>query len=93
VLQNGRLLLQSWPWYPALEKLLARVSIEHPLVPVGKPQYVSFDLIGFVTQPEHERRRLLTQLKQLGFGPACVLMLKQRMRMPGTDAARLMESL
>ena len=60
VLQDGQLLLQAF-WYPALEKLLARVSVEHPLVPVCKPHYVSFDL--------------------------------KRMRMPATDAARLMESL
>jgi hypothetical protein len=92
-LQAGSLLLKWSYWYPALEEFLERASERYLSLSVGETQRVSFDLFGFMSQSELQQRTLLHQLKQLGFGAACVLMLRRRMRMSAADAARLINSL
>ncbi len=95
--------LASWhseglliPWtycHPKLDDYLRNISACHCAFLIQAPHPLSLDLRDFVLWSDAEQRATLRRLKQLGFGQACVMLLKRRMRMSRIDAVTLMDSL
>jgi len=91
---QGSTLVMKWQkWRPPLADFIQQVSRIYPDVLIGEEPASALSLIRFTSKSDDEQIALLRQLKRLGFGYDCVLVLKRYKRMSIAKAAEFMANI
>ena len=87
--KDGKLHLQ-WLWKPCLQRFLSRIATLYPDLMCAVKEERRIDLVHFASRAESEQRDLLAQVKRLGYGAACVLILKRYKHLSMAQATEYM---